>query len=332
MTTEQVKMLRDALTEAIRIMETLDTIRHIAPFHELDNARKALAATDPAAIQPAGEADWLMCERICNEDHVDDALNAFSQDITHDNAVGVIQAALTVYLADTAALAAPQDEKAEQAGELPRMMNRAAFVSDLYWTAYQQEIAELQAATRKSAPIEAGEMPPLPEPLEIDWPELHSQALGCGVEDRNLHNRYECAEYGWQDGVDRAIERVPDAIYDTDQMRAYGQLCRDTARPASSVTSGESEEWTPTAENINALPLPVRSFIHELAANCDPAGTVAQNVFLRDQCEGLQVMYRNAKSDPHWYDSPQSALGGKTAREGYAANPEYANQQKGEKE
>lgn len=61
----------------------------------------------------------------------------------------------------------------------------------------------------------------LPEPLEIDWPELHSQALGCGVEDRGLHNRYECAEYGWQDGVDKCADRVPEQIFDADQMRAF---------------------------------------------------------------------------------------------------------------
>lgn len=51
--------------------------------------------------------------------------------------------------------------------------------------------------------------------------------------------------------------------------------------------------WQPTAANINALPAPVRNYIHELVANCDPAGMVAQNIFLRDQCEGLQIMYRN---------------------------------------
>lgn len=61
----------------------------------------------------------------------------------------------------------------------------------------------------------------LPEPLEIDWPELHSQALGCGVEDRDFHNRYECAEYGWQDGVDKCAERVPEQIFDADQMLAF---------------------------------------------------------------------------------------------------------------
>jgi hypothetical protein len=65
--------------------------------------------------------------------------------------------------------------------------------------------------------------PPLPEPLEIDWPELHSQALGCGIEDRNITNRYEAAEYGWQDGLDRAAERVPEDIFTADQMREYGR-------------------------------------------------------------------------------------------------------------
>jgi hypothetical protein len=59
----------------------------------------------------------------------------------------------------------------------------------------------------------------LPEPLEIDWPVLHSTALGCGVEDRGLHGRYECAEYGFQEGVDQAASRVPDDIYDSATVR-----------------------------------------------------------------------------------------------------------------
>ena len=78
-----------------------------------------------------------------------------------------------------------------------------------------------EMAAPKAEVVPAGEYPPLPEPLEIDWPELHSQALGCGVEDRGLRDRYECAEYGWQDGVDKAVECVPDELYDADQMRAY---------------------------------------------------------------------------------------------------------------
>jgi len=65
------------------------------------------------------------------------------------------------------------------------------------------------------------ELPELPEPLEIIWPELNSHALGCGVEDRGIHDRYEAAEYGWQDGVDKAAECVPDDIYDAETLRSY---------------------------------------------------------------------------------------------------------------
>ncbi len=32
------------------------------------------------------------------------------------------------------------------------------------------------------------------------------------------------------------------------------------------------DDWTPTAENINALPEPLRVFIHDLNTVCDPRG------------------------------------------------------------
>ena len=41
--------------------------------------------------------------------------------------------------------------------------------------------------------------------------------------------------------------------------------------------------WTPTAENINALPDPIRDYIHRLEARFDPAGEVRELVLLRDQ-------------------------------------------------
>jgi hypothetical protein len=87
-----------------------------------------------------------------------------------------------------------------------------------------RELIALAAPTPQAdaAPNVDG-LPPLPAPIEIDWPELHSQALGCGVEDRNIHDRYEAAEYGWQDGVDRAAERVPEEIFTADQMREYAR-------------------------------------------------------------------------------------------------------------
>lgn len=69
----------------------------------------------------------------------------------------------------------------------------------------------------------AGEMPELPDPLSIDWPSVHSVALGCGVEDRGIRDRYEAAEYGFEDGVQKAACCVPDVIYDADQMQAYAR-------------------------------------------------------------------------------------------------------------
>lgn len=65
------------------------------------------------------------------------------------------------------------------------------------------------------------ELPELPEPFVPKWPTLNLHALGCGVEDRGLRDRYECAEYGWEHGVDRAAEAVPEEIFTADQMREY---------------------------------------------------------------------------------------------------------------
>ena len=53
-------------------------------------------------------------------------------------------------------------------------------------------------------------------------------------------------------------------------------------------------DWTPTNENINALPEPLRRYIHDLETVCDPAGDVrelfrlkTENKMLRQECERL---------------------------------------------
>jgi hypothetical protein len=58
-------------------------------------------------------------------------------------------------------------------------------------------------------------------------------------------------------------------------------------------------DWLPTAEAINALPEPLRRFIHDLETNADPAGMVRQNIILEEQVDALTVkldaMRRTAK-------------------------------------
>ena len=48
-----------------------------------------------------------------------------------------------------------------------------------------------------------------------------------------------------------------------------------------------NDDWLPTPENINALPEPVRKFIHDLETNADPAHIVRENILIKDTCKLL---------------------------------------------
>lgn len=43
------------------------------------------------------------------------------------------------------------------------------------------------------------------------------------------------------------------------------------------------------SKEINSLPDPLRSYIHEIETNCDPAGTVRENLMLRDTVSALEI-------------------------------------------
>ena len=45
--------------------------------------------------------------------------------------------------------------------------------------------------------------------------------------------------------------------------------------------------WTPTSENINALPLKVREYIRDVETLCDPSGMVQENVLLKETVGAL---------------------------------------------
>jgi hypothetical protein len=94
---------------------------------------------------------------------------------------------------------------------------------------------------------------PLPEPLEIYWPQLNSNALGCGVEDRNIRDRYDAAEYGWQDAMERAIECVPEYIYTAEQVR---ELLSEAAALAEQVQG----QQVPNLQRITDAIVSMREF------------------------------------------------------------------------
>ena len=39
-------------------------------------------------------------------------------------------------------------------------------------------------------------------------PEYHEQGMGCGLEDRNITDRYEAMAFGWEQAMDRAYSEV----------------------------------------------------------------------------------------------------------------------------
>lgn len=51
------------------------------------------------------------------------------------------------------------------------------------------------------------------EPVEIDWPEYHEEAMGCGLEDRNITDRYEAMRHGWDCAIEHVASRIPDTLY-----------------------------------------------------------------------------------------------------------------------
>lgn len=50
---------------------------------------------------------------------------------------------------------------------------------------------------------------PESEPHEIDWPEYHYEAMGCGLEDQGITDRYKAMQYGWDQAIERIAERLP---------------------------------------------------------------------------------------------------------------------------
>lgn len=50
-----------------------------------------------------------------------------------------------------------------------------------------------------------------------------------------------------------------------------------------------------TSEEINKLPEKVRNYIHALETDCDPAGTIRENVLIKEENESLRRVLHNEK-------------------------------------
>lgn len=107
-----------------------------------------------------------------------------------------------------------------------------------------KEVSELYALRKENAKL-AAELTAIKnqEPVEIDWPDYHHEAMGCGLEDRNIHDRYEAMQYGWDQAIERVAERLPEEIFaapippvlvplsDRDILRIYNEVGPEDGAP-----------------------------------------------------------------------------------------------------
>jgi hypothetical protein len=57
------------------------------------------------------------------------------------------------------------------------------------------------------------------------------------------------------------------------------------------------DDWLPTVDNINALPEPLRRYIHDLETMADPAGIVLENYELRKMVSAADATFAKLKGE-----------------------------------
>ena len=84
------------------------------------------------------------------------------------------------------------DELREARVELEATNRQVEILSDALAES-RQEVAALKAV----------------QPVAFDdWPQYHEHAMGCGLEDRGITDRYDAMRYGWDEALERAWEAV----------------------------------------------------------------------------------------------------------------------------
>lgn len=117
--------------------------------------------------------------------------------------------------------------------------------------------------------------------------------------------------------------RGPWRVVDSARRGGPGPSRFDTPVAAGSTPAPVtiSDDWLPTPDAINALPKGLRDYIHQIQADCDPAGTVARAVLAEDNARALACLV--ATPDTPSSDSSPGSLA-RTARSRHSAEREGA--------
>lgn len=102
---------------------------------------------------------------------------------------------------------------------------------------------------------------------------------------------------GWREEADEITQlraSIQSLVANADQMAQAEKALQAKLHEAEAQVP-RWDDWTPTAEAINALPEPLRRYIHDLETNCDPAGNIRELALARDTIKYLEAQVLEAR-------------------------------------
>ncbi|MCP1273222.1 hypothetical protein NKW43_05925 [Gluconobacter albidus] len=97
-----------------------------------------------------------------------------------------------------------RDQVIQLLTDLKDGFTHTATVPEIYDEIRDQVLAEARGAAEA---VKAGER------WYFSPPEYHPQGMGCGLEDRGIHDRYRAMEYGWDEAVEMCSDLSPEELY-----------------------------------------------------------------------------------------------------------------------
>lgn len=94
-------------------------------------------------------------------------------------------------------------EKFEAGIHVGSWFQRVACYGDSAADAEQLRDTVLAALTTPAQPADA---------VEVEYPEFHTEGMGCGLEDRGITDRYEAMRHGWDQAMDRCATEVVEPL------------------------------------------------------------------------------------------------------------------------
>ncbi len=90
------------------------------------------------------------------------------------------------------------------------------------------------------------------KPVEIEVPDYHYDGMGCGLEDRNITDRYEAMRHGWDCAIEKMFAQIPEDVYTHPLPAQQDELINNLSVWYGAMPeSNGKENWTATLYNKN---------------------------------------------------------------------------------